>query len=349
MLANVPARLVEKLDKRLYDQLSDIATTDELRCMWFYNQMDVAKVEDGAIEAYCKRLYGDQPVRKLGNAVLDQRCEERIGRLLRQFAEVPWPKGARKDLAWLEKATKLRKRLARFWQAIREECKRAQEGAGMGEKLMAESQADIGFDMDNEHMAKLEKERSTCERESAVAAAAVAASRAKAAAQLGLEPLRSSSGGETAPVRRKQTKAKSARAAARDAADLEADIAKLTLSDPSEGDEPQPHVDLTPIPVKQDSLAVLYRMYPTHATSAQGTVRWAQFVQAMADSGFVATEANSSAVNITDGTGSISFHKPHPEPSIEPITLHSWAKRMRRRFDWSRERFVLREKVDGPQ
>ncbi|KAK4545913.1 hypothetical protein LTR36_002477 [Oleoguttula mirabilis] len=261
MLDDVPARLVEKLDKRLYDQLSDIATTDELRCMWLYSQLDVSKADDGAIDAYYRQIYGDQPARKVGNAVLDRRCEERIGRLLRLFGESSWPKGGRKDLDWLDKATASRK----------------------------------------------------CSD-------------------------------ETAPVRRKRTKAKAARDVGGDSTMSEADIQKLNLS---ESEEVEPEVVLSSIPVRQDSLAVFHRMYPTDATSAQGSVRWTQFVQAMADAGFVATEANGSAVNFTNGNGSIAFHKPHPEPTVEPITLHSWAKCMRRRFEWTRERFVLREKEGG--
>lgn len=76
--------------------------------------------------------------------------------------------------------------------------------------------------------------------------------------------------------------------------------------------------DTTPIPVKQDSLSVFCKMYPTEA-KAGGSVRWTQFAMAMADAGFAATESGGSAVSFANESGSIVLHKPHPDPVVWSI------------------------------
>lgn len=63
--------------------------------------------------------------------------------------------------------------------------------------------------------------------------------------------------------------------------------------------------------------------------------------------GFAATHSGGSAVHfnpVDDEGGSIVFHKPHPDPNVEPIMLQTMGKRMRKWFGWDRDSFVEREK-----
>ncbi|KXS98022.1 hypothetical protein AC578_8795 [Pseudocercospora eumusae] len=43
--------------------------------------------------------------------------------------------------------------------------------------------------------------------------------------------------------------------------------------------------------------------------------------------------------------GSVVFHKPHPDPELDPIILHAMGKRLHKWFGRDRDSFVEREKV----
>ena len=49
MLRNTTAQIV---DKRFYDQLSDLATVDDMRVLWFWSQMHITMVPDDEMKAY---------------------------------------------------------------------------------------------------------------------------------------------------------------------------------------------------------------------------------------------------------------------------------------------------------
>lgn len=63
----------------------------------------------------------------------------------------------------------------------------------------------------------------------------------------------------------------------------------------------------------------------------------------MADTGFVTKDAGGSAVSFEnqDG-GKIIFHKPHPDTDVDAHLLRIMAWRMRKRFGWVRDGFVLK-------
>lgn len=63
----------------------------------------------------------------------------------------------------------------------------------------------------------------------------------------------------------------------------------------------------------------------------------------MIDANFNAEQGSGSAVRFSSDLGSISFHRPHPEPVIDRIMLHSMGKRMRKWFGLSRYVFEVRE------
>ena len=45
-----------------------------------------------------------------------------------------------------------------------------------------------------------------------------------------------------------------------------------------------------------------------------------------------------------NGSMTIVFHRPHPEPMIDPIMQQVFGKRLGKRFGWSMERFVEKQR-----
>ena len=85
--------------------------------------------------------------------------------------------------------------------------------------------------------------------------------------------------------------------------------------------------------VKSETLRVINIMYSTLDSHGKGNVRWFDFVRALTDAGFLATEGAGSSVRFKlAGEGCIDFHKPNPEPVIEPMALRFYARRLRKRF-----------------
>ncbi|CAO2649991.1 Nn.00g012830.m01.CDS01 [Neocucurbitaria sp. VM-36] len=91
------------------------------------------------------------------------------------------------------------------------------------------------------------------------------------------------------------------------------------------------------------SYATFRYMYPIASEERQKHVEWETFVVSMADAGFTARNGGGSIVTFEDenGGGKIIFHRPHPEPTIDPVMLQSMGRRMNKWFDWTRETFAL--------
>lgn len=52
------------------------------------------------------------------------------------------------------------------------------------------------------------------------------------------------------------------------------------------------------------------------------------------------TQSSGSAVSFKNDMGTIVFHQPHPDPTIDPIMLLSMGKRLRKWFGWDAGVFV---------
>ncbi|KAK4543640.1 hypothetical protein LTR36_005285 [Oleoguttula mirabilis] len=265
MLVSTPASLV---DKRFYHQLSDLTAMEEIRTMWLWSQHYNTEVSMTDLRTYWAEVFPGH--------------------------EAPWPKG-RKGLAWLEKATVCRERLADLWGVVRDVLRGLEEQAGKREDLIDDWMSCFSFDTQPEYFAEVKQERLECEAE--ISAAALASSLQSPNVETEQQTEWGNGDTPTLPMRRKQTKAKAAR-------NLEVDPASDGgLQAEATDSEMEPPQQQTPIPVKQDSLAVFHRMYPaTGANSTQGAVRWIQFAQAMCDAGFTATAATGSAVNFSNAS-----------------------------------------------
>lgn len=109
-------------------------------------------------------------------------------------------------------------------------------------------------------------------------------------------------------------------------------------------------VEAKRIPVGKRAFEVLGLMFPTTAEETQKGIRWELFVHMMIDMEFSARGGGSSAVvfeklntSSSNAKGRIVFHKPHPDPKIDPIILQSMGKRISKWFGWHSGLFVLGE------
>lgn len=80
---------------------------------------------------------------------------------------------------------------------------------------------------------------------------------------------------------------------------------------------------------------------------AERSYVWTHFLQAMVDAGFAVTHRSGSAVSFKKADGVIVFHRPHPEPNIDPVMLASMGKRLRKWFGWDAQSFVARSRSEG--
>lgn len=127
-------------------------------------------------------------------------------------------------------------------------------------------------------------------------------------------------------------------------------LRRLSLHDSATSatdDDSQDHTEEDPkIEVNSISLDLFHRMF-TPIACAKGTasVKWDDFVAALMDAGCTSKQAGGSAVTFMhpgDGMSAVVIHRPHPDPSINPIMLGSLAKKFGKRMGWEREMFVLR-------
>ncbi|KAK1728891.1 hypothetical protein CaCOL14_008629 [Colletotrichum acutatum] len=102
----------------------------------------------------------------------------------------------------------------------------------------------------------------------------------------------------------------------------------------------------TRLRVSPRTLGVVHLMYPDAQTKPRN-ITWDDFVHALYDAGFVASNNGGSAVRFGRGSGgdsgdkgAIIFHKPHPVLKIDPVMLHGMGRRLTKWFGWSRDSFA---------
>ncbi|KAI5369222.1 putative HicA mRNA interferase family [Septoria linicola] len=106
-------------------------------------------------------------------------------------------------------------------------------------------------------------------------------------------------------------------------------------------------LQLRTVSVDSNALQTFEQMY--NATSDdQRDIKWDSFIAAMIDAGFSVSPSGGSVFTFTEtsGRGRINFHRPHPDPSIDPIMLRSMGKRLKKWFGFGRETFVERKKEE---
>ncbi|EXF81086.1 hypothetical protein CFIO01_12026 [Colletotrichum fioriniae PJ7] len=102
---------------------------------------------------------------------------------------------------------------------------------------------------------------------------------------------------------------------------------------------------VTRLRVSLRTLDVVYLMYPDAQTKSRN-ITWDDFVHALCDAGFVASNNGGLAVRFELGSGGFSgekgaiiFYKSHPVLKIDPVMLHGMGRRLTKWFGWTRDSF----------
>ncbi|KAJ8696378.1 hypothetical protein PTI98_006252 [Pleurotus ostreatus] len=87
----------------------------------------------------------------------------------------------------------------------------------------------------------------------------------------------------------------------------------------------------------KESVRVLFK-----AESPKGTLRWEQFLKIMAELDFEINPSTAgSSVRFTPPSArdkSITFHKPHPDSTLQPYHISAFGARLRDHYGWSKEK-----------
>jgi hypothetical protein len=97
------------------------------------------------------------------------------------------------------------------------------------------------------------------------------------------------------------------------------------------------------IGLRKRAMKVFRAMFPTTSEERQQTLDWATFVWSMEEAGFKGKNSGGSEVTFekVDGGGRINFHRPHPDPHLDPVLLQGMGHRMNKWFGFTRETFKL--------
>ncbi|EME87891.1 uncharacterized protein MYCFIDRAFT_169623 [Pseudocercospora fijiensis CIRAD86] len=328
-------REAKLMDKSMLDLLGDFMLLDDLHQLFGKAQL--------VADRQWQTVYFDiPPIYKASTCsdwrMSDDECMKQMRPLLAKFIELRWPKvrgipgraflhsQETKDVAWLERAIECRQRLGDLWKGIKSQRARlALTGCRDLAVSVATFKAAISYDTEPEYLTLVNEERKLYDLERSRMAAVAKAELLQAEEQEAVWK----SALEHGPVCHKQTKAKARRVNGMTQSSSSDESTIERSSQPSSTNESS-HAEthLQTLKVRKESLSVFRKMFSP--AGAQSDTRWVLFVQAMVDAGFKATEASGSAVNFSNGSGSICFHRPHPEPTIDHIMLHNMARRLQK-------------------
>lgn len=336
--------------KRIENWLSGMALLDELYGSWYWRQMTdfPDPLDKGALQL-------DVRSRDMLPSSFEFGCKEHTfalsstaddvncGQLMRKFCDTPLPKGT-KNSSWLMKMTEARKSLNDIWRSVRTVFNERQVAIGRSELFRTSILSQMSFDESSEHIAMISAERQKIEDDNERGRALKKMQQDKSPFVQQAWDMRV---GKDDGVRRTLTRKTNA---ARSDGTVELGFKQLALStNPStnNGDHCHTSASMPTIAVKQDTMSVISKMFPTGADGSSG-VRWTQLLQALVDAGLTVTQGAGSAVSFASKHGTISIHQPHDRdgPIVDAIRLRGLGRRFRKWFGWTYETFVLRQKGD---
>ena len=97
------------------------------------------------------------------------------------------------------------------------------------------------------------------------------------------------------------------------------------------------------ISLNKRSMGTIQSIFPTSNEDRSRTVPWDTFILLMEDAGFHARSGGGSIVIFEkkEGGGRINIHRPHPNPTLDPVMLQIIGRRMNKWFGWTRNIFTL--------
>ncbi|KAF7186918.1 hypothetical protein HII31_11712 [Pseudocercospora fuligena] len=319
-----------RIDQGLYDYLAMMAFNHQIMTSIDSSRPrpKTFKIEksDNSKPRLADRYVGRGP----SNVTIEDRAI--IATLLNAFSEKSWPKGKRKE-SWIAEVKEIRHRQAKLWAAARSILRRQLETAGLRSDDIEAEIAELSVDLEQGHLDEVEGEYEVLREEFAKSSTAPEPSQP-------IQPQTQWGPPVTDKLelveRPKKAKTKSGRA---------------TLAATSDTSHVSPSEAFKPvlIQVNAESRRIFSRIFSRNQEEHKGTVKWQQVVTAMTDAGFAATHNGGSAVSFepvsNDLVGSIVFHKPHPDLTVDPVMLQAMGRRLKKWFALSQESFVEREKA----
>ena len=331
-----------RVNQRLYDWISDLKLLDA-----FLNSIDSLTPRPLPVSWDVAEQFGDDRKAwrylraEIGSAKGDLRDRQVLK--LKDFAACRWPSGKR-DKDWYRKAMNSRKALKAFWDEERAVDRAHLEGCGKISKADIDSDIAVkSYDLRPEYLELMKQERDTLQ------ALLNAQDKPKvlSSVPVAYEP-QTVWGTEQPSEPVKRSKAKGVKPAASptppDALQSRVNAAHLSLSGTTD-DEPGPNEAPQHIAVKAESLRIFNQMYSAGDCVEKSSVGWKEVVAALVDAGLHTSQGEGSALTFLHSEkGSISFHRPHPDPTVYPIMLHVMGKRLAKHFGWDGSVFVERKK-----
>jgi hypothetical protein len=326
-------------DKNVNDTLSTIGLLDTMRLAWLSGHVippdNLRGTSDGKRDDRIRRDAA-RAHRGLSSTSAFHKRHQPLGELLRDFCECPWPNN-RNSPSWLNRMTEARVLLAKFWKSVRDEWKQDQDQRDPMSPVTDTVMGYMSFDVSARYLAEVEEERITF---------LVEAHRSRPATipkQEDAHAVQTVWGHEPEQTKRPRTHPKKTSIAE----DNELDLAGLKINE-----EPHTYAINAPtkptIAVKQDSKSVFDKVFSRTATTSN--FRWNHLVDALIDTGMVATQAAGSAVRFENDQGSIVSHQPHGYNHNSTLGADylrfQIGKRLTKWFEWDAETFVERKK-DG--
>ncbi|KAK3708897.1 hypothetical protein LTR37_011227 [Vermiconidia calcicola] len=348
ILSRAAAKDKGRVDQALYDDLSDMAAVDEALSSLKYHRSRAplarAIEESNRIGKYRLSV---QAIRQVDSSLNINNMEH--GRLwntiseLRGFSKLP---SKQMDQESLVRNQAQHDVLTRYWHEVRLHMERALKSQGylpssMVSKVMKSFEAPFSEDYRVLRDAEQAEIRAVIEAQELRREINKAGSRSELHLPQHLAGLTIPKDEDTAPAASVKVKVKSRPAIDMDAADPAGDQVFA-----AEGAaEPEP---ITPISVGSKSVRLFTQMFTTLGM-AKGLTKWDELVAALVDAGCSAEHKGGSAVAFEDQrnrTGCIVLHRPHPHPTLDPITLKSVGKRLKKWFGWDAGMFVERGKEE---
>ena len=328
-LSTCSARERARLDTLLWEKLSDYAAIHEMLVTVRLHRPQNTNRKLGDVFEH-----DDRKAWRHFNKYQDLmgRDEKALAVVLEKFCEKPVPSGPQ-DRAWLNRFDAMHKALEEFWDQVH---RRYRTNLGQ----MGLSANDVQSDLETLSMCKspaylkavqVERERSLAYIDNVIAPPNRDMS--------SLIPHGSNESQDNVALQIRESKAK-VKTRGKES------ITAVDLSGPEEESSATQEPSRA-ISVNQRTFNIFTAMFPASSEEAAKSVDWDTFVHAMADVGFSARNGGGSAVMFEKGKdghsglgGRIIFHRPHPNPKIHPVMLHSMGRRMMKWFGWHRGLFV---------
>ncbi|KUJ09817.1 uncharacterized protein LY89DRAFT_761570, partial [Mollisia scopiformis] len=258
-----------------------------------------------------------------------------LGHLLRAFMDQEPPKDM-SDRGWMIKDIAQRKALRCFWDGLRQQHQKRLKDAGISRTDIVDDLKLISADSDPVFLAALEAERKEFLAHSMGVPPSAKEPRPRPRQSIKDTNVRQEkvSQGLVEPTKFKpKTRG--------EASSIDQELEDLNIIPSNDAQVPSEKV-----PVKKSAFEVFSSLFPRRGGSK--SVLWDKFVDAMAKVGFMSRRSGGSAVTFEPsgeskwyGQGSIVFHRPHPDSTIDPVMLNSIGKRMKKWFGWGNETFEL--------